>query len=72
MPVAGCRDGETGPDATETVPFTLSLSAGARFTYSTYVLDHRYPQVPSATKTSALWQVVIVETLGALNPQRVI
>lgn len=58
MPVAGCRDGETGPGVTETVPFTLSLPAGAHFTYTAYTLDHRSPQIPSATKSSASWEVV--------------
>jgi hypothetical protein len=52
---AGCRHGETGTDAPELLPFTLSLPAGAKYAYDTWTLDQRsYP----TTKTTTSWRVL--------------
>lgn len=53
----GCRDGETATTPSQPIPFELNFPVGARFTYSTWTLDERYPQAPSG-KGSAYWTVL--------------
>lgn len=53
----GCRDSETGPGQSQPVPFTLSFAPGDQFVYDTWVLDYRYPGLPS-TKSQTLWRVL--------------
>lgn len=53
----GCRNGETVTTPSQPVPFVLNFPVGARFTYSAWTLDERYPQSPSG-KGSTSWTVL--------------
>ncbi len=54
---AGCRDGESGPEPSPSIPFSLNFPQGAQYVYDTWMLDERNPQPPSS-KTSSFWHVL--------------
>jgi hypothetical protein len=53
----GCRDGESETSPPASLSFSLNLPAGTRYVYDTWVLDQRYPQLPSSKKRTS-WRVV--------------
>jgi hypothetical protein len=56
----GCRENETGPSSSLTIPFTLGFAPGAQYVYNSWTLDYYGSQ--SVAMSVHTWRVLAIGT----------